>query len=215
MATLLAFDKVNKLGDAGKRRSMPYEQYYGEMHLTEAQIRRRIALAEDIEFAVLFLFAMYQFAAYYNSPVDKHTAEERFTEMLREALAENNIPADVAESYLLDIATEELRVTADRYLEDEYWTSDDRARYIAEEDSNTVWNNEEYNQAIESGMSKKQWRSMKDERVRTTHREVDDTEIPINEPFVVGNSLMMYPRDMSLGADSSEIVNCRCSVVYS
>jgi hypothetical protein len=213
MATLLAFDKVNKLGDVGKRRSLPYEQYYGEMDLTEAQIRRRIALAEDIEDAVLFLFTIYLIAKEYDREVDRIAAAEEYEEQLREALRKAQIDEDVIDQYIEDVAREEASVTAKRYLEDDYWTSDDRAKMIAENDSNTCYNGQEFVDAVKSGKTEKQWKSMKDERVRPTHVAVDDETIPIDEYFVVGNSLMRYPRDLSC-TDFSEVANCRCSVQY-
>lgn len=55
---------------------------------------------------------------------------------------------------------------------------------------------------------------MKDQRVRKTHREVDGETIPIDEVFLVGESLMRFPKDTSLGASAEEIVNCRCVVKY-
>ena len=61
----------------------------------------------------------------------------------------------------------------------------------------------------------KEWETVGDDNVRDTHRETErGGAIPVNQPFVVGNSLMMYPSDDSLGADFKEIVGCRCSAVY-
>lgn len=54
------------------------------------------------------------------------------------------------------------------------------------------------------------WVSAGDNLVRDTHAEADGQVKPINEPFEVGDSLMMYPCDNSLGAGAEEIVNCRC-----
>lgn len=55
---------------------------------------------------------------------------------------------------------------------------------------------------------------IRDKKERETHLRVGRTIKPIEEPFVVGESLMQYPKDTSLGADSSEIVNCRCTIRY-
>ena len=55
---------------------------------------------------------------------------------------------------------------------------------------------------------------MRDERVRDTHAEIDGVTIPINDAFVVGNSLMDYPMDTSYGADLEEVINCRCGCIY-
>jgi hypothetical protein len=86
--------------------------------------------------------------------------------------------------------------------------------YNAENEANSVKNYTDYRKAIEKGKTKKKWIDMRDKRERKTHLEVGGTVIPINEPFVVGNSLMMFPKDDSLGAADKEIINCRCSVKY-
>ena len=62
---------------------------------------------------------------------------------------------------------------------------------------------------------RKQWRSVRDNRVRDTHAGLDGQIRRVDEPFQSSSgALMMYPHDTSLGAGPSEIVNCRCSVKY-
>lgn len=97
---------------------------------------------------------------------------------------------------------------------DEYMTSIDRAMNIAENEANSILNNEEYRSAIKNGCTKKKWISFGDERVRTDHADVDGEVVDIYKPFHVGGYLMMFPKDDSLGAGLEEIVNCRCSVEY-
>lgn len=62
------------------------------------------------------------------------------------------------------------------------------------------------------GYEGKQWLTMGDSKVRQTHRDAAGQIRELSEPFTVGNSLMMFPQDSSLGADASEIVNCRCTM---
>ncbi len=47
-----SFDELNAM--AGQKRSDPYETYFGEMDLTESEIKKRIALAEKLEERFLF-----------------------------------------------------------------------------------------------------------------------------------------------------------------
>ena len=209
MPTVMSFDNINRL----EQRRKIYEEYYAPMRITESQKRKRALLAVEIEDAVLFLFALYLVAREYGQQVDRKSAERQYREQLREALESAGIRGTVIRDYLDDIADEEVRVTEERYKEDDYWTSSDRATTIAQNDANTAWNGEEYADAVASGKTMKQWLTMKDERVRETHVAVDDTSIPIDEYFVVGNSLMRYPRDLDC-TDFSEVVNCRCSVQY-
>lgn len=93
------------------------------------------------------------------------------------------------------------------------WLSQDRANLIALNEANWKWNNEEYYEA-ESKYSRKIWHTALDERVRLTHIGLEGVELPINEPFHVGSSLMMFATDSSLGASISEIANCRCTTEY-
>lgn len=93
------------------------------------------------------------------------------------------------------------------------WLSQDRANLIALNEANWKWNNEEYFDAQENNKTKI-WHTALDERVRLTHVSLEGVELPINEPFHVGSSLMMFATDSSLGASISEIANCRCTTEY-
>lgn len=213
MATVTAFDKVNRLRDAAESQ-MTYEQFFGEMDLTDEQKRKRIQIAEDIEDDVMIFFLLYALSLERNVEVDHARAVEELKENLRKSLELSNIQMAVIMSYLVDVVDEEARVTAERYRDDPYWTSDERAKTIARNDANTVMFSQEFQDAVASGMTGKRWVTMGDERVRKTHVAVDGEIVPINDPFVVGNSLLLYPRDMSLNPDPDEVVNCRCSVSY-
>lgn len=61
---------------------------------------------------------------------------------------------------------------------------------------------------------RKSWMTLRDKRVRPTHKEAEGQSRPVNEAFNVGGSRMMYPGDRSLGASIREIANCRCSAQY-
>jgi len=57
---------------------------------------------------------------------------------------------------------------------------------------------------------KKQWIAVLDDRTRPDHAAADMQIKEMNEPFEVGESLLMYPADSSLGAPLSQTINCRC-----
>lgn len=65
------------------------------------------------------------------------------------------------------------------------------------------------------GSRVKTWITAGDERVRSTHVIADGQEVSANQPFTVGSSQLMFPGDTSLGAGLEEIINCRCSAIYS
>lgn len=64
----------------------------------------------------------------------------------------------------------------------------------------------------QAGYTKKMWNTMGDKNVRNSHSQAAGQVKLLEEPFVVGDSLMMFPLDTSLGASAKEIVNCRCSM---
>ncbi|MEK5162064.1 phage minor head protein [Paenibacillus sp. FSL R5-0527] len=56
----------------------------------------------------------------------------------------------------------------------------------------------------------KKWRSAGGSRTRKTHKKANGQIKPLDEPFEVGNSKLMYPGDPA--GEAKEIVNCRCTM---
>jgi hypothetical protein len=54
------------------------------------------------------------------------------------------------------------------------------------------------------------WQTMRDERVRNSHRDAQGQRRAATKPFLVGDSLMMFPGDPT--APIHETANCRCWV---
>ena len=54
----------------------------------------------------------------------------------------------------------------------------------------------------------KSWISQRDRRVRSSHISADGQRVPIDQPFRIGGSMMMYPSDPAGGAN--ETIGCRC-----
>lgn len=59
----------------------------------------------------------------------------------------------------------------------------------------------------------KQWATSGLVNTRDTHLAVDGVTVDQDEPFRVGNSLLMYPHDTSLNAEAGEIINCACACI--
>ena len=209
MPTVTAFDKINRM-----ERRRKYHEWFDAMRIPEEDKRKRERLAEDIDDEWAIYLALFLFALESGQPIDMGRAADEHEERMRDILREHDIPENVIEDYIRDVADGEEEVTEERYQDGDYWTSPDRALDIALNDTNIVYHHTENQQAIADGKTMKQWLTMKDERVRGTHVAVDDRILPINEPFVVGGSLMQFPLDTSLGASVEEIANCRCSCRY-
>lgn len=205
MSKIREIDELNTIENA---RSIPYEQYFGEMELGEDEREQRIELARQLEAVFLLIFALI---------VNMHYEEKRAISFLKEKYRDTITNFSKLDPYLenyIDGISENIVGVTVKNNTDGYFTSYDRAVFIAENEANTCMNYLEFTEAIQNGKTMKQWIDIRDKRERGTHREVGGTAIPILEPFSVGKSLMMYPKDSSLGAEADEIVNCRCSIKY-
>lgn len=98
--------------------------------------------------------------------------------------------------------------------ESEYWTSDIRGILIGMECASAVSNYRELYDALQKGFTRKVWITEADDKVRPTHMEVDHNDIPINDLFQVGDSVLLFPGDVSNGASEQETCNCRCICQY-
>jgi uncharacterized protein with gpF-like domain len=60
----------------------------------------------------------------------------------------------------------------------------------------------------------KVWNTILDERTRLSHATADGQVRKRSEAFRVQGESLMFPRDDSMGAGPSNIINCRCSAQY-
>jgi len=237
MATILKFDEIDKLNSSdeellaseSKRKILPISQYFEEMLFRDKERKQvRISMANemlDMVLAFLMLiklqkesgnlneyFLLTKFQADYKKIASKYVSIDEYLDTHINFIASEILDATVnhISDSLLDF-----KQNSNKAQTSDYWVSEDRARDIAEEESNTVINHDEEMTAIRLGMKYKTWKTMRDRKVRDSHKSVDNMTIPINEPFLVGNSLMQYPKDESLGADAKEIIGCRCWIEYS
>lgn len=217
MAFGLSFDELNRLYEEDHRdslRSMPFDRFFGEMDLSQEQKEKREQTAKDIEeFMLLAIMSMYNTMEV--GLQDLSEASSIITQRYDALLKRLNIPLTTffANIHVASVASDIVYATMG-HADDPYFFSEDRARLIAENESNSIWNDSQFEDAHLTWKSRKGWRAILDSRTRGTHVEANGTEIPIDQPFEVGESLLMFPRDQSLGADPSEIVNCRCTAYY-
>lgn len=202
------FDKLNNL------RSMPYEQYFGEMGISDKQKKERIALAEELEDVFDYLFLIIASYSLIGRelviPELYDLVSTRYTDLVK-TLPDIEDNDEYIETYINDISKEIVDATF-KHIKDSYYTSEDRAMLIAEEESNTIYNYVDELRAMSQGKTRKTWVTMGDDRVRQTHRDIDRVTIGIFEKFRVGDSLMMRPRDPS--GSPQEVIGCRCWLEY-
>lgn len=200
---LSIFDKLS-----GDRISIDFEEYFGEMLLPEEEKEERKALAKELE--VLFLFMLMDYRKEEIEKV-KPVLQEKYKDIAMAFLSTEKEFSYIVE-YSKHIIDETIRATNEN-IDDPYYTSWDRAMFIAENEANAIGNYRQQMQAIKSGKKYKTWLTMNDDKVRHTHKEIDSLKIPIFEAFQVGDSRMMFPKDTNGSAE--ETVNCRCVLEYS
>ena len=206
-------DELNVFSEKGyKVRSMPYEKYFGEMALTKKQKEKRIQFAEKFEDKLLEFLTLYSLAI-------RYMQDDAFLRLkLQEFYFEVTAEYITVDKYIQDHATE----YADNFIKatkkhksDPWYTSNDRVKFNAENEANNVLNYGEFQDAIEAGYTKKRWRSMRDKKVRPSQREVDGEIIPIEDTFVVGDTLLRFPGDDEYDtSDGEQTVGCRCTLEY-
>lgn len=214
MSSVASFDELNILtakAEELKQRSMPYELYFSEMKITNEQKEQRIEVSNNLEDMLLFVFALIGVMVQYNAVNMEYVeiqVRNRYLSVVKRYVDDEHIRS-YADGFVRDI----VQTTFD-HIDEEYYLSMDRAMFVAENEANTSLNYADYVNALLDGKTKKQWISKRDKKVRKSHTRVDDKIIGIDKAFLVGDSFMLFPKDTSLGADASEIINCRCSVKY-
>lgn len=188
-----------------------YEEYFGEMELDEEEKEKRISLAKQFE--TLFLFFLLAYSEQRN--IDYIVAiYERYIVIALEFLKRNTVP-EYVDDYAKKLANDVLQTTQ-KHDKEKFYTSKERGMLLSANEANTLGNYNQHIQAIKSGMRYKTWRTERDNKVRKTHKEIDGMTVGIFEPFQVGDSLMMFARDLeTYGASMEEVANCRCVVQYS
>lgn len=202
------------------RRSEPYKEYFSKMSISDKEKQERIAFSEQMEEVVLYILALIE-TNIESGETNREYIQTQFYDKYLDVVASYMLIDTYIKQYALDVtkqiidATFERFSSEDRSITDDYYLSNDRAMFISECEANSILNYRQYSKAAKAGKTKKKWIDVGDKRERKTHLEVGGTTLPIDEPFSVGDSLLQFPKDVSLGASADEIVNCRCSIQYS
>lgn len=202
------------------RRSEPYKEYFSKMSISDKEKQERIAFSEKMEEVVLYILALIE-TTIESRETKREYIQTQFYDKYLDVIASYMLIDTYIKQYALDVTKQIIDATFERFsakdksITDDYYLSNDRAMFISECEANSILNYRQYSKAVKAGKTKKKWIDVGDKRERKTHLEVGGTTLPIDEPFSVGDSLLQFPKDTSLGATADEIVNCRCSIQYS
>lgn len=202
------------------RRSEPYKEYFSKMSISDKEKQERIAFSEQMEEVVLYILALIE-TTIESRETNREYIQTQFYDKYLDVIASYMLIDTYIKQYALDVTKQIIDATFERFssedksITDDYYLSNDRAMFISECEANSILNYRQYSKAVKARKTKKKWIDVGDKRERKTHLEVGGTILPIDEPFSVGDSLLQFPKDTSLGASADEIVNCRCSIQYS
>lgn len=207
MAQIFGFDEIEKI------RSMPYDKFFGEMGITKQQKQQRIEFSnkfeDDMRFLLMLMLIMRE-----SGKVDAKKAAYQFEKKLLEWILLYIALDSETKTYISEFCLSTAQVTAD-HIEEKYFISEDRIRLVSENAALDFLNNQDFKEASKS-KTHKTWNTIIDGRERATHHKQDQTTIPIDSYFLVGEALMRYPHDMAVAfTNPEEVINCRCWITYS
>lgn len=224
MANVLGMDELNIAQTySPTNKPMPYRQYFGEMDLDEDEIEERIAMARRLEDdAFKWVFGAIALASMLGTLDSEQFYVDSLYERYRDVVEDFGYGVENGyqrvDDYIYSASGVIIGNTFKRItngvITNTYFTSDDRAMFCAEEETNSVEECAGFVNAVISGKRTKQWSAIIDKRTREHHRDYSGTAVPITEPFEILGELMMFPRDLSLGASSDNVTNCRCHAIY-
>lgn len=184
--------------------------YFDTMQITEKQKKKRIEAAEEIFDAILLFLIWCE-----NAPerVQKEDVLRSFENMYKEVIFQYGEPDDYFDLYVPLFIKNLITVTLD-HPKEEYFTSVERAANVAVNESNTLFNHSELEEARLMGKKNKTWVSEIDDRTRPDHIEMNGWTIPIDDWFVFEDCMMRFPHDEVHGT-ARQLCNCRCSLEFS
>lgn len=228
MAFPRSWEELND--EVGYEISEPIDEYFDPMRISEQKKEKRRNLAYDLEEVVSGLLVDSFYAKQYGATLSFDELNQLSQKKVRSSSREDPVVRareeyiDVVEDYFpvdedvmghIDEVLIGALLVQSRHRDEPWYYSADRARAIAENDSNALWDYDELQEALEEGFRYKTWLTIMDGRERASHAEVNELTIPIDEPFELQGGYMMYPHDDSMGVSDDELANCRCSVEYS
>lgn len=95
-------------------------------------------------------------------------------------------------------------------FENENTFSDSRIKDIVRTETNELCQLATLDGFYREGYTRKKWIAFLDKKARDSHIAANGQIKRLDEPFCIGDSLLMFPQDSSMGASAKEIVNCRC-----
>lgn len=196
-----------------KKRGVPIAEYISVMDLNEEEKENIKYKYQQFFDMIMFMFSVIQAQKEMNS-LNYLTIANQTTEEYQNIVG-NDENYDKHIGYFADNFAE----TTLKNIDKEWYLSEDRAMFIAENEALGNYDYDKYIKAKLNGATKKRWVAELDKATRDTHKKANGKVIGIDEMFHVGQARMMFPKDdyteKSTGFEHpEEIVNCRCNLEY-
>ena len=190
-----------------------FDEYFEKMEISEKEKEKRSDFSKEFNKMMLFIFSVVAVMKSYNY-LRKQYIVERLSEEYRNVLSQYMDIDDYLNNHINEFSEQTIETTF-KNIDDDFFLSQDRAFLISVNEANTGFNYEEYINAVKSGKKYKVWITEKDNRVRKTHKALDNKKIPILKVFNVGKSYMRFAHDTLFASGNlEEIAGCRCTIKY-
>lgn len=188
------------------------DDYYSVMDISKNQKEKRKETAWTL-YDVFMLFFIWLREAKEQGIEEYSYYLPQLQNELQDVVSKHMVLDNYMLIYLSTISLGVFNVTK-AHMSEEYYLSEDRAANLALNESLSINNHVELEEAKRNGYTRKRWCTELDNRVRPTHMEMEGVTIPIDDLFIVGDSEMEMPHDVTHGASMSEVSNCRCWLEY-
>lgn len=187
------------------------ENYYSVMDIDEEQKKKREEDAWDL--FELFMLLFYYFEEAQNNEVEDYSfILPRFQIDLQEVVSNITAVDDYLINYFAILALAVFTTTVE-HIDEKYYLSEDRAVNLALNESLSINNHLELEQAKKDGYTTKTWRTELDNRVRPTHAVMEGETIPIDAYFIFPDCKGLFPHDV-VNMTPEETASCRCWLEY-
>lgn len=187
------------------------DKYYEVMDISKEKKEKRKKDAWEL-FDLFMLFFLWFKEAEENGVENTSYFLPRFQNELQETVSKI---APIDDYFILYIATmaHGIYAVTQEHRKEKYYLSEDRAVNLALNESLSINNHIELNEAKKAGYKRKRWCSENDERTREEHLLMDGTTIPIDDYFEFSDCRGLFPHD-TVNLSEKQTCNCRCWLEY-
>lgn len=187
------------------------DKYYEVMDIPEEKKEKRKKDAWEL-FDLFMLFFLWFKEAEENGVENTSYFLPRFQNELQDTVAKITMLDDYFILYIATMAYGIYKVTQE-HRNEKYYLSEDRAVNLALNESNSINNHIELQNAKKQGYTMKRWCTELDDRVRPTHMEMEGVTIPIDDYFIFPDCKGLFPHDV-VNMTPEETSSCRCWLEY-